>query len=83
MTTEVKRGIWQRMVLEAKGTSELRLVPKSLTDNKLDNNTCIITGNDRAGVSQHQKANAFMNMYKSVSSLIFTQEDRVVRRILN
>ena len=56
--------------------SEMWRVLKSLTDNN-SNNTCIITDNGRASVRQRQKANAFKNMYKSVSSLNLTKEDRV------
>ena len=66
-------------VPEAKGTSEMRRVLKSLTDN----NTRFIIDNGRAYVSQHQKANAFMNMHKLVSSLKLTKEDRGEKRILN
>ena len=68
LTTQMKLEISQRKVLEAKGTSEMLRVLKSLNNNKSINNTCIITDNDRACVSQRQKANAFMNMYRSVSS---------------
>ena len=53
LTMEVKRGIWQRKLLEAKGMSEMWQVLKSLTDNKPNNNTHIITDNGRACVSQH------------------------------
>ena len=63
LMTEVKGGIWQRKVIEAKGTSEMWRVLKSLTYN---NNNSIITANGRACVSQRQKVNAVMN--KSVSS---------------
>ena len=57
-------------------TSEMCWVLKSLTDNKPQKNTRIIADNGRACVSQHQKANAFKNMYKSVSTLKLTKEDR-------
>ena len=68
LTAEVKPGLWQHKVLEAKGTSEMWQVMKSHTDNKPNNNnTHIITDNGRAYVSQRQKANALMNMYQSVS----------------
>ena len=70
-------------MLEAKETSEMWQVLKSLTDNKPNNNTHTITDNGRACMSQSKKANAFMNMYKSVSSLNFTKEDWGVKRILN
>ena len=59
----------------ANGTSEMWQVLKSLTDNKSNNNTRIITDNGRACVSQRQKANAFMNMCTSVSSLKLTKEE--------
>ena len=39
MTAKMKRGIWQRKVLEARGTTEMWQVLKSLTDNKPNNNT--------------------------------------------
>ena len=57
-------------------------VLKSPTDNK-PNNVCIITDNGGACVSQHQNANAFMNMYKSVRSFNLTKEDRGVKRTPN
>ena len=53
LTTEMKRGIWQCEVLEAKGTSEMWQVQKSLTDNKPNNNTRIITDNGRASGKAH------------------------------
>ena len=82
LTTEVKGGIWQRRVLEAKGTSEMWLVLKSLTNNKPNNITSIIIDNGRGCVSQPQNANAVMNMYKSVNSLNLTKEDHGAKRIL-
>ena len=57
-------------------------VLKILTDDRPSNNTYIITGNGRACVSQRQKANAFVNIYKSVSSLKITKEDRGMKHIL-
>ena len=73
----------KRKVLEAKGTSVMCPVLKSLTDNKPSNNTHIITDNGTGCVSHRQKANTFMNMYKSVSSLDLTEEDWGVKRIVN
>ena len=46
------------------------------------NNTRIITDNGRACVGERQMANAFMNMYKSTSSLWLTREVLGVKRIL-
>ena len=83
LTIEVKRGICQLKVLEMKGMIEMWRVLKRLTDNKPKNNICIITDNAKAYVCQSQKANVFMNMNKSVSSLKLTKEDRGVMRILN
>ena len=83
LSTEVKRGIWQRKLLESNGMSEMWQVLKCLIDNKPNNKTNIIIVNDRACVSQRQKANAFMNMYKSMSSLNLAKEDRGVIRILS
>ena len=74
-TTDLKRRIWLRKVLEAKGTRcEMWRVLKSLTDDKPNNYISIITDNGRACVSQPQKANAFMNIHYSVSSLKLTKE---------
>ena len=56
-------------------------VLNSLTVNKHNNNTYIITVNVRAGVSQRQKANTFMIMYSPVSTLSLTKEDWSVKRI--
>ena len=56
-------------MLEAKLTSEMWRLLKILTDNKFSNNTHIITDNGRACVSQRQKVNAMVNIYRSVSSL--------------
>ena len=66
-------------MLESKGMSEMWRVLKSLTNN--NNNTHNITDNGKDCVSQRQKANAFMNMYKSVSSLNLAKEDRCVKGI--
>ena len=73
LTTEVKRGIWQRKVWR---------VLKSLTNNK-PNNSYIITDYGRACVSQCQKANDILNMHMSVSTLKLTKEYRGVMRIHN
>ena len=81
-TTEVKRRVWQRKVLEVNGTSEMWRVVKVLTDKPV-NVTHIITDNGRECVSQHYEANAFMNMYKSVSSLKLAMEHQGVMRIIN
>ena len=56
-------------------------VLNSLTVNKPNNNTYIITVNGRACVCQRQKANTMMIMYKPVSTLSLTKEDWSVKRI--
>ena len=58
LTMEVKRGIRQSKVLEVKGMSVMWRALKNLTDNKLKNNTRIITVYCRACGSQRIKANA-------------------------
>ena len=82
LTPEVRRLIWQLKVLVAERTSEMWRLPKSLTNNK-PSNTCVVTDSSRACVGQRQKAIAFMNMYKSVSSLKLTKDYRGVKRTLN
>ena len=69
LTTEVKRGIWQHKVLEANETSEMWWVLKSLTYNKPNNNTCIITDNA-------QKSSCFCS--SSQSAMASNEEDRFV-----
>ena len=49
---EVKRGIVQHKVLEANGATVMWRVLKTVTDNKLKNNTRIIIENGRACASQ-------------------------------
>ena len=75
LRSEVKRGIWQLRVLEAKGTSEMWRVLKVLTESKPNNNTRIVTDNGNAYVVQRLKANAFKNMSMWVSSLKLAKED--------
>ena len=63
--------------------SEMRWMLTRLSDNKPNNNTHIITDNGRTCVSQRQKVNALMNMYKSGSSMNLIKEDRDVKCIPN
>ena len=47
LTVDVKQGIWQCKVFESNGTSQMWFVLKSLTDNKPNGSTRIITDDGR------------------------------------
>ena len=56
---------------------------RNLTTNKTSDTARIISENGKNYVSPKQKANAFVKLYRSVSSLKVEKPDRGLKKLLN
>ena len=69
--------------MKGKGTKEMWSILRNLTTNKTSDTARIISENGKNYVSPKQKANAFVKLYRSVSSLKVEKPDRDLKKLLN
>ena len=83
LVRERKAEIWERKVMKGKGTKEMWSILRNLTTNKTSDIARIIPENGKNYVSPKQKTNAFVKLYRSVSSLKVEKPDRGLKKLLN
>ena len=80
---ERKAEIWERKVIKRKETKEIWSILRNLPTNKTFDTARIISENGKNYVSPKQKANAFVKLYRSVSSLKVEKSVSGLKELLN
>ena len=83
LVRERKAEIWEQKVMKGKRTKEMWSILRNLTKNKTSDTARIISENGKNYASPKQKANAFVKLYRIVSSLKVEKPDRGLKKLLN
>ena len=76
LTSKRKSQIWERKVTTSKWKNEMCSILRSLTANRSVSTPRIINDSDKSFVSQKQKADGFIGLYRDVSNLKLKKHDR-------
>ena len=83
LTTQNKKSIWQRKVINAKGQKDMWRILRSLTTPKRSDPNRALESNGRLCLTPQKKANAFLRHYQSAGAITISKEDRALKRKLN